>query len=246
LFNYNIDKVINYQNFSSTTNSYFSGDGSTPIIGKPLLSIYSYRWAGLDPTKGDPRVLLGDTVSTFNNAYNSAKVSDLKYNGPQRPMFFGSLQNTLLWKNLSLSFNVVYKLGYYFRRSSINYTNIIQNSAWGGSADYTMRWQNPGDEKFTNVPSLPASANIGRDYVYQNSDILVEKGDHIRLQDIRLTYNFSKQAIKTSALKNVQLYIYANNIGIIWRANKNNIDPDYGSTNVPNPKSIAFGLNIGF
>jgi hypothetical protein len=39
--------------------------------------------------------------------------------------------------------------------------------------------------------------------------------------------------------------VYANNLGIIWKANHAGIDPDYIS-GTPNPKTIAAGLKIDF
>jgi hypothetical protein len=47
------------------------------------------------------------------------------------------------------------------------------------------------------------------------------------------------------------LYVYANNLGILWRANKSGIDPDYldnGGTGriYPAPKTIAFGIKANF
>jgi hypothetical protein len=97
----------------------------------------------------------------------------------------------------------------------------------------------------TNVPSLPLSSNITRDNVYLMSGALVERGDHIRLQDIRLSFNISK-AQKLMFIQDAQVYLYANNLGILWRANRHNIDPDFGDLNIPTPKSVAIGLNIIF
>jgi hypothetical protein len=48
----------------------------------------------------------------------------------------------------------------------------------------------------------------------------------------------------------VQLYMYANNLGILWRANDQNIDPDFIDNGVqlsiPNPKTISLGVRIIF
>jgi hypothetical protein len=35
-----------------------------------------------------------------------------------------------------------------------------------------------------------------------------------------------------------------NNIGIIWRANNNGIDPDFNDRSIPTPRTIAIGLNL--
>ena len=43
----------------------------------------------------------------------------------------------------------------------------------------------------------------------------------------------------------VRFYIYANNLGIIWRANDKGIDPDF-LFSIPTPRTIAAGLKIDF
>ena len=44
----------------------------------------------------------------------------------------------------------------------------------------------------------------------------------------------------------MSVYVYINNIGIIWRANKDGIDPDYQSSVIPPAKSFSTGLRINF
>jgi len=47
------------------------------------------------------------------------------------------------------------------------------------------------------------------------------------------------------------LYVYANNLGILWRANDQGIDPDFndngnGSRIIPAPKTVSLGFRISF
>jgi hypothetical protein len=81
--------------------------------------------------------------------------------------------------------------------------------------------------------------------VYGYSEILVEKGDQIRLQDIKMSYDFKPGLAKKMHLQFIQMYVYANNIGLLWTANKLGIDPDYVS-GVPNPRSVAVGIRADF
>jgi len=240
LYNYNSDKVTAYDQAPIAAN--MVNLGGSPVIGKPLLSIFSYKSAGLDPQTGDPRGIIGKTITGYDSVISFSKPEDMVYNGPAQPRSFGSLRNTFFWKNFSLSFNITYKLGYYFRRTSINYAGLF--NSWGGHADYTKRWQNPGDEKITDVPSVPGAPIPTRDQMYLFSNVLVERGDHIRLQDLRLAYDLNQSASRKLPFQNIQFYIFANNLGILWRANKYNIDPDYGY--IPPSRTISVGLNVGF
>jgi hypothetical protein len=133
---------------------------------------------------------------------------------------------------------------YYFRRNSINYYDLYNGPVLGHS-DYALRWQNSGDENYTSVPSMPANANANRNTFYTYSDVLIEKGDHIRLQDIQLSYQLNKNENKWLPMNYLRIYVYANNLGILWKATHTDIDPDY-VYDTPNPRTIAAGLKIDF
>jgi TonB-linked SusC/RagA family outer membrane protein len=233
-------------------NSLVNNYGSLIAVeGKPLFGIFSYRWAGLDPSTGDPMGYLNKQISKdYTNIINTAKADSLVFNGSARPTFFGSLRNTFNYKNLSLSFNVMYKLGYYFRRTStsLDYANAITNP--GLNIDYDSRWQKPGDEAKTNTPSLVYPSNTNRSNFYKFSEILVEKADNIRLQDIQLSYQLPDNKKVRPIFSHVQVYIYATNLGLIWRANHLGIDPDFNgnspSVSYTNPKTISLGIRCGF
>ena len=242
LLSYTTDRVSSYQQVG-TVFDYVSG-AKAPMVGRPLFSLYSYRWAGLNPVNGDPQAYLGKTVTGYSTIIRKAVPADLVYGGPLLPRVFGSLRQTFSWKSLSLSLNITYKLGYYFRRSSINYLNLLNN--WGGHSDYLLRWQKPGDEAVTDVPSMAEVTGRSRDQVYLYSDILSERADHIRWRDLRLSYDINPRARGKLPAQRVQLYVYINNICILWKANKYGIDPDYGSWLIPAPRSIAAGVVIDF
>ncbi|WP_338839222.1 SusC/RagA family TonB-linked outer membrane protein [Flavobacterium ginsenosidimutans] len=246
ILNYTKNKVTNYQISSSATAANYVGYGLlvSPFVGNPVYGIYSYDWAGLDPENGDPQGYLNGEISKDYYSIISSAPSTLVYHGSAVPTVFGSIRNTLSYWNFSLSFNFMYKGGYYFRRSSIDYLALYAN--WrGGHADYLQRWQKPGDEQRTNVPSMPYPANSGRDAFYNNSTVLVGKGDHIRLQDINLCYTLSRNK-KGKHIKQLQIYSYMNNLGILWRANKVGLDPDYYAGGFPLPLTVSLGCKASF
>jgi TonB-linked SusC/RagA family outer membrane protein len=244
LFSYVKDEVLKYGIKANANNYLEEGDiGAYPYEGRPLSAIYSYRWAGLDPKTGDPQGYLNGAVSKdYSAIVQTAKPEDLVYNGPARPPVFGAFRNTFEYRNFSVSVNISYRLGYYFRRNSIQYEGVLTGQ--GGHGDYSKRWQKPGDEVFTQVPSLPAARDLNRDRLYTYSSALVEKGDHIRLQDINLGYMLSKKEIPGLPFSRIQLYAYANNLGLIWTANKQGLDPDYPV--LKQPKTISIGVRAEF
>ena len=86
--------------------------------------------------------------------------------------------------------------------------------------------------------------NINRDAFYNNSSVLVERGDHIRLQDIAFSYDLEEKYLTGKLpFKSLRLYTYINNIGILWKANKSGLDPDYVN-NSGFPLTTTFSLGI--
>jgi TonB-dependent starch-binding outer membrane protein SusC len=247
LLTYLAEKVTSYKTKgdASTYLLYSTGiSGLTyPLEGKPLYALYSYKWAGLDPTTGDPRSYLnGQPSSDYASIIDKATPENIIYHGPARPPWFGSLRNTITWNNFSFSFNIAYRLGYYYRRNSIYYNTLLTGAVEHG--DYAQRWQKPGDETRTNVPSMPSAIDVNRDNIYLYSSALVEKGDHIRLQDITLNYTFDKKTFGKMPFERAQVYFYANNLGLLWKASKLNMDPDYPT--LKPVRSVALGIKIDF
>ncbi|KAA8475686.1 TonB-linked SusC/RagA family outer membrane protein [Arcticibacter tournemirensis] len=239
------DEVTDFYVFSRQ-GSNFVGSSSriAGIVGKPVYSVFSYRWGGLDPQTGDPQGYVNGELSKDYSALNGSgtTVDDLVYHGPSMPRFYGSLGNTFSYRNFSLTARLLYKFGYYFVRGSLSYSDLYSNG--NGHADYALRWQKPGDEQVTDVPSqvYPAAAN--RDQFYAGSEVLVEKGDHIRLQYVSLSYDIKKQNVRSLPFRSLRLFMNVNNAGILWRANKQHLDPEYAAFRNTLPPSLSFALGL--
>jgi hypothetical protein len=242
LFSYVTNRILQYKLQNATKAGYAGGgDGIVAIEGKDPYALISFRWGGLDPVTGDPMGYIGDTLSkNYSAIVSSSSWDNIITDKTARPPYYGNIIPTVSFRGLSLSFNISYKFGYYFRRTAINYSTLF--STWLGDGEYIKRWQKPGDEAFTNVPSLVYPANTSRDKFYSLSEATVERGDHIRLQDINAAYTFA--TIKHFC-KSLQLYSYINNVAILWRANKLGLDPNYGSQIPPEPK-VSFGIKATF
>jgi hypothetical protein len=246
LFNYNVSKTTSYYTPSGLRYLAGSGKDISPLIGKSLYSILSYKWGGLN-AEGDPQGYLNKKLSTdYDGIFNSLTSADsLVYSGPAVPKYFGSFGNTFMWKGFSLSINMTFKLGYFFRKPTISYNQLVNSGI--GNADYSKRWQKPGDELITTVPGLvyPINGNArSRDQFYADSEPTVLRGDQLRLQFINLNYDF-RQLPDKFHITRLQLYFIANNLGLLWRANNDGIDPDFQST-WPTPKTYSIGVRASF
>jgi TonB-dependent starch-binding outer membrane protein SusC len=245
LFSYVDDEVTGYDANATSAVASFLTTAPPPRTGYPIQGIYSYRWHGLSPEAGDPLVPVGGRLGTdYTTFQNSLTPDSLLLHGSAVPTFFGSLRNTLSWGQFSLSANLLWKAGFYFRRGSIRYNTLYANGQ--AHVDYRGRWQKAGDEQHTQVPSAPLTLNTRREDFYANSEVLVERGDHVRLQDINLSYTFSRLRWPSLPLRDLRLFLYARDLGILWRANRQGLDPEYLNTSYPPSRSLAFGVQANF
>lgn len=247
LFNYNESKTTNY--YTATGQRFLAETGRdiSPLVGKSLFAVLSYKWGGLD-NSGNPQGYYNKGLSTdYLAIFNSlANPDSLVYEGPAVPKYFGSVTNSFLWKGFSLSFNINYKFGYFFRKATISYDQLINSGT--GNADYAKRWQQPGDELGTTVPAFiyPISSNAKRrDQFYAGSEVTVLRGDQIRLQFVNLSYEFKNLLLRSKSIKELQVYAIANNLGLLWTSNKEGIDPDFQST-WPTPRTFTVGIRTSF
>jgi TonB-linked SusC/RagA family outer membrane protein len=232
--------VITALNVNQNPRLSVSSNSSIPRVGYAYSALFTYRYAGLNAL-GQPMVYFNGVPTTDLAAVVAAgNENDIVYVGNNNPKYSGSIRNDFSYKNLSLSFLIAYRLGHYFKRKAINYNNLLLYGDYN-QPDYANRWQQPGDELFTNVPVMSYPASATAQIAYDSSDEIVEKADSFRLQDVQLSYTLSKAKFKRMPFKSLQLYAYANNLGLLWKATKYDIDPDF-PTFPRSPKQYSLGL----
>ena len=197
--------------------------------GYPTDYMFSYSWAGLDNTGQsvikDPKVP-GKTYSVLEYPYYDIR----EYSGRTTSPWFGSFSNALQYKNFELNVQLQYMFGGVFRKPSINSVGYTNNLYVGRGGDLAERWKKPGDEAFTNVPGLEFGPNtvyaisLSR---YTESDYLIRSRSNVRLQQISLSYNVPGQLLSKFGIKGLSLSATCRNLGMIWAANKEKLDPDY-------------------
>ncbi|QQD13139.1 SusC/RagA family TonB-linked outer membrane protein [Sphingobacterium sp. UDSM-2020] len=218
-----------------------SGSAVNSIMkqGHDYGSVFAFRTAGLDHDTGNP---IGYNENKESMDYSSilyGSMDNIRDVGPGIPVFYGSLGNEFNYGALSLKVNMQARWGHYFLRNSFSDVDVAEYRV--GHEDYAMRWQKPGDEKWTNVPAVKYPFDSNRKNFYKSSDLLVERGDNVRLQDIYVSYQFGK----LRKLKSFSMYAFVKNMNVIlWRANKKGIDPEYRDA-IPLPLSISIGATVG-
>jgi hypothetical protein len=221
------------------------------INGRSPFGLYSYAFAGLEPGTGDPLGYAGKEVSKNYSAIinQSIDTATVIYHGSAIPPYFGNLNNSISHKQLSLSFNISYRFGYYFRKKALTYRELFVSGLT--HPDFAKRWQKPGDEAYTTIPSMVYTNYLqftNRDIFYERSSANVFKGDNIRLEYVRLSYDINKSKLRRLPIQAIQLFLYVNNLGLLWTANDEGLDPDYntGRAVYPLQKSFAAGVKLDF
>lgn len=239
-FSYNQTIVKDFYGTVSNGSSYAQNSGTTlsPELDKPLYPVYSYRFEGLDPQNGDPLGFYKGEVSKSYGLIRNDSLKNLVYHGTYLPPYFGSFIQEFTWKSFRINFLISYKFGHYFKKSTIDYSSLF--GTWNGHSDYADRWQQPGDELTTNIPSLQYPVVSYRDLFFAHSSANVLKGALIRLQDIGLDYRLVSTIFGNKI--NASFFVKVNNVGLLWTANKAGIDPDYNG--VPPARRYSIGVNI--
>jgi hypothetical protein len=237
--------VLKIYGTRNSTNDYV-GYAMNPSPGRILYGIASYRWAGLDPQTGDPRGYLRGHLSSDYTAIFADSIQNQVFHGSSIPLQYGNLTNSVKWNGFTFYANISYRLNFYYRKPTISYADLATSST--GNADYVLRWQQPGDELRTNVPSFAYPLDASRDRFFAYSEVNVLRGDNIRLDDLRLQYDWKLKS--GSMIKSLQLSVAANRLNIIiWKKDKSGYDPDYTGASLfiaPTPAMWTGSLNIGF
>ena len=145
-----------------------------------------------------------------------------------------------------------YQFGSVFLRPTISsYPSARTGVRYDLHEDVAKRWVKAGDEAFTNVPSPVGNFAAQSLLRYQQSDINVLKGDYVRLRELSASYQLPIEKI-TSFVRTANFTFAVRNLGLLWRANKEGIDPDFvaGLSSItlglPSAVSYNFSLNVNF
>lgn len=245
-FSYNKNKIIELTNKTQTAWNYASETVNT--ANKPMYGLYSYRWAGLNPTNGDPQVYDKD-----HNVVAASNDKDaLVYSGTTRPPYSGSMTNNFNYKGFGLSFMFIYNGGHIMRDAVPTYLGATVGANIDRSS--LKYWKKPGDEKIAGMaPRANRLATKEKQQLWYAADIHVMRADYIKLRDITLSYDLPKSLLQRFYVQGVSIKAQAQNIWW-WAANDSDIDPEAytagtygrGTRSLPEAPTYTLGLSINF
>ena len=248
LFNAARDKITAYYNSNVVNGRSYIGYNRPLVVGKSISGIYALPWHGLNPSNG--KVIIYENAqesSDYAGYLETLQPGEVVYAGVTNPPYYGSVLNNFSFKGFQLSVLLTWKAGYVFRRTSMfPGTEYSFNSMY--HSDLLNKWQKPGDEKYTVVPAGGGinGYDANEAAVYMSSMALVSKGDHIAVQDINLNYTFLKANNKSLPFTSARIYLYIRNLGFLWKADKNSVDPISPNARYPQQIQYNMGVQIGF
>lgn len=267
-------------------------NGSAVVKGYSVNSFWSYMYNGLSSTNGTPTfkgledeyvTIDGVEVSTVSllaamETNEERMLSIMDYSGSRTPTIQGSFNNTFSYNNLSLGINLTYGLGAKMRLIEL-YSNVnssdetmAPNPTDNVSRVFIDRWQQSGDEKYTDIPAIvsydefsdtmspwwltnstlnavsnPLSGSIWEMYDY--SDVRVVSANYLKIQSITFRYNLPKRFCDKTFFSSAYASFTGTNLYVFCSKELNGQDPTTSSSStytIPILPSYAFSFSVSF
>lgn len=226
-------------------------------VGKPLGTIYTYRYEGIWQWDDDRQLMDimkdgyegGDTYYPGENKIadldgdKQVTTADREIVGYTDPKGYGGFTTTLRYQNISLNAAFTYVYGNdVFNRSYHEYTLGAGYGFLNLMKDELNRWS------VNNVHgSIPRANSNNLDRMLVSSR-LVQSGSFLRMKNITLNYAFPKAWISKVGLSSLDFYISGENL--LTMTGYKGADPETPGTGYdetyPLAKSFTIGLNVSF
>ena len=228
-------------------------NGTAIVSGEKYGTFYGFAFNGLDPANGRP---------TFKNMDIDVTENDLDYLvkiGCMEPDISGGLNTSLRYKRLVLRASFAMSFGAQALLPDFFATAGAPRPEQNAPRYLFKRWRKPGDEKITNIPSIPAGnpneINIQlpvEGYVamspyamYNQSDLRVADTDFIRCRQISLQYDLPDAWVNKIGVRRASVNAsLANPFFIAFDKAWEGRDPE--TANWPARRTVSCSLTLNF
>jgi hypothetical protein len=240
-------------------------NGKAIVNGEAYSTFYSYVYNGLDPDNGRPKFkyLKYDGINIGDPLEEEQKTEEyldyLAKSGKTEPDVSGGFNTMLRYKGLALRAQFAFAFGAQDRLPAFYNTTGAPTPEQNVPRILKERWQKPGDELWTDIPSIPygnwsrlhvnlphpGSIDISPYEMYNNSDFRVADADFIRCRNISLSYDLPTALLKKFYLKRLSVSASMSNPFLVtfdkdWRG----YDPETGGW--PARRTTSLSLNMTF
>ncbi len=247
-YNYNrIDKL-----FKTTYAAYelYGGGTSAYVQGYDANTLWSFEYAGIRNvgTEANPKyrpVVQGTDGDVYDfTGWTPGDGRDyLLHMGTKvAPFSLGFSSNFKIY-DFNVSFMFTGKFGHVFNGYSFNYDSMT-----GGQGLPNKLYSevvNADPNKMVPIPTDGETRYYFWDRFYPYLDYLVQSANHIRCQEVSVSYNVPRRFLQHLRLSKATLYAQANNLFVITN-NKYDEDPEYTLGSIKPTPSYTFGVNFTF
>ena len=270
-FSYNKNKVLAYHVVNTSTRpSTYPG---YPLGSLWTMNLIGYNSDGLiilQGKDGTQETVVNLVTSHINDTLDGASGETpeaynwTSYLGPDDSFFpcYIGFNTSLTYKGFTLSLMLTGKFGHYFQKGSSGTLGTTQNnSAFSKNLDRAIEIYNIGYDKYTGgYADIPIHNENNKDLL-NNGNLLgnvystlttrsswfYEQGDHIRFDEVYLGYDLSGKKLGIDKIfNNINIFVQAKHLGIIWCANTDKMDPDFRRGSVKPMQTFTFGVKMNF
>jgi TonB-dependent starch-binding outer membrane protein SusC len=226
-------------------------------VGHSITEYKILRWAGVNPANGNPQWYdkdgnireyqpspsgqggtwsqNGETTIDGKPVAPAITATDGVWLNKQRyPKWFGGMDNTFSYKGLQLDVFLQYSGGNYLYNSTR--ASMLTNYVSNNFAEIKDRWTAPGQQ--TDVPKLYIADNTDKN----SSTRFVEKGDFLRVRQIRLAYVLPTTISQKFGSSRANVFAMVQNAFVFTKYS--GTDPEVNSAaNEGSDSNIAFGVD---
>ncbi|TXE09680.1 SusC/RagA family TonB-linked outer membrane protein [Seonamhaeicola algicola] len=209
-------------------------------------TLWSYKYGGMfDFGSGTPEptvIGVNGELAPLTTFVNGDARLFMEAQGTTNAPTIVGFRNSFKLYDFNLSFIVTGKFGHVFRRQSFNYDAFT-----GGNSSVNEKYNEVANGNPNSIIPIPENQPryffYGRFYPYMN--YLTENADHIRFQEINLTYNLPQKLTSKLGLNSFSLYAQANNVGVVL-FNDFDEDPEFPKGTLRPQATFTFGMNLNF
>ena len=219
--------------------------GNTYIVGQKVNGFWLQGFAGINPADGRPMWYDQNDNLTYRRTSGVTR----KFRGSAIPDHFGGITNSFSYKGITLSTFFQWQYGNLVLNTERGFTERAgSTSDRNQSSSQLRRWQKPGDVTDVAIPVTGfAYPNGGASrFNIGNDTRTIERGDYIRLKEVRIAYQLPDDLLDKIGLRSVT--IYAIGVNLWTQTEYTGYDPEFLGADfgdLPQPKTTTVGINIG-
>lgn len=250
-FSYNKNRIDKLFKATYTASELYGGSSASFVQGYDANTLWSFKYAGVvnKGTEAAPNwqpVVQGKENDLYDfTGWTPGDGRDYMQNmGTKVAPYSLGFSSSFKYENFDLSFMITGKFGHVFNGFTFNYPSMSGGSALPNKLYAEILNSDPSER----VP-IPFDKSEPRYYFwdrfYPYLHYRVQNANHVRLQEVNLTYNLSKKVLSQIGINSAKLYLQANNL-LTLTNNKYNEDPEFPLGNLKPQASLLFGINLSF